>query len=53
MRDEANTLGAELAVCEAFQDPRAGMVVRWRALAKGEELSERLDRYTFKHEQTI
>jgi acyl-CoA synthetase (AMP-forming)/AMP-acid ligase II len=51
VREEAKALGAELATCEAVQDPRAGVLVRWRAVDKGEELSERLSRYAFKQER--
>ncbi|HEV6966346.1 acyl-CoA synthetase [Roseateles sp.] len=51
VREEAEAVGAELANCEAVQDPRAGILVRWRATGKGEELGARLSRYTFKQER--
>ncbi|HEY9107047.1 MAG TPA: acyl-CoA synthetase [Roseateles sp.] len=51
VRDEASAVGAELAACEAVQDPRAGGLVRWRATSGSAELSARLALYTFKQEQ--
>lgn len=53
VRDEANALGAMLAMCEAVQDPRSGLLVRWRAVEKGEELGASLARYTFRQERVI
>lgn len=50
VREEAQTLDVELALCKAVQDPRIGAVVRWRAVDRGEELAARLARYTFKQE---
>lgn len=51
VRDEAQAAGTALSWCQASQDPRIGAVVRWRAAGDGEALSNRLARYTFKHEQ--
>lgn len=51
VRDEAQAAGTALSWCQASQDPRIGAVVRWRATGDGEALSNRLARYTFKHEQ--
>lgn len=51
VRDEAQAAGTALSWCQASQDPRIGAVVRWRAAGNGEALSNRLARYTFKHEQ--
>ncbi|HEX5373985.1 MAG TPA: acyl-CoA synthetase, partial [Aquabacterium sp.] len=51
VRDEAHAIGASLTACDATQDPKIGAVVRWRAADKGDELSARLARYTFKQER--
>ncbi|MBI2734520.1 MAG: acyl-CoA synthetase [Aquabacterium sp.] len=50
VREEAQAVGAVLSLCEASQDPRVGVMVRWQASGHSEALSARLARYTFKHE---
>ena len=48
VRQEAATHGVELALCEAEQDARHGMVVRWCAQGDATALRKALAAYTFK-----
>ena len=48
---EAQACGATLSYCEAVQDPRLGLTLKWSASARSHELGARLDKYAFHHEQ--
>lgn len=48
VRQEAAAHGVELALCEAEQDARHGMVVRWSAQGDATALRKALAAYTFK-----
>ena len=48
---EAQACGATLSYCEAVQDPRLGLTLKWAASARSHELGARLDKYAFRHEQ--
>jgi len=49
--DEAEVCGATLSHCEAVQDPRLGLVLKWSATKRAKELAARLEKYAFHHEQ--
>ena len=48
---EAQACGATLSYSEALQDARHGLMLKWSANARSDELRARLDKYTFHHEQ--
>ena len=48
---EAQPCGATLTYSEAIQDPRLGLMLKWSASARSDELTARLDKYTFHREQ--
>jgi fatty-acyl-CoA synthase len=48
---EAQACGAALSYCEAVQDPRLGLKLKWSASARSDVLRARLDKYAFHHEQ--
>ena len=48
---EAKACGAPLSYCEAMQDPRLGLRLKWSARARSDELRARLDKYAFHHQQ--
>ena len=48
---EAQACGAAITYSEAVQDPRLGLMLKWSASVRSDELRARLDKYTFHHEQ--
>lgn len=48
---EAEACGATLSYCKAVQDPRLGLMLKWSASARSDELRARLDKYAFHHAQ--
>ena len=48
---EAEACGATLSHCEAVQDHRLGLMLKWSASARSDELRARLDKYAVHHEQ--
>jgi fatty-acyl-CoA synthase len=48
---EAKACGATLSYSEALQDARVGLMLKWSASARSDELKARLDKYAFHHQQ--
>jgi hypothetical protein len=49
--DEAQACGATLSYSEALQDAHHGLMLKWSASGRSDELTARLDKYTFHHQQ--
>ena len=49
--DEAQACGATLSYSEALQDAHHGLMLKWSASGRSNELTARLDKYTFHHQQ--
>ena len=48
---EAQACDAAITYSEAVQDPRLGLMLKWSASVRSDEIRARLDKYRFRHEQ--